>query len=85
MTASTRWKRSSFTAGGDGNACVEIATRPTHIAIRDSKAPTRATLTFPPGTFTAFLESLKSPQHAPPMTVRETPPPAPIRPARVGA
>jgi hypothetical protein len=65
MTASARWKRSSFSGGGDGNACVEIATRPTHIAIRDSKTPTRATLTFPPDTFNAFLETLKSPHHTP--------------------
>ena len=47
--------------GGDGNACVEIATCPTHIAIRDSKTPTRAILTFLPGTFTTFVKALKSP------------------------
>ncbi|MFE2217749.1 DUF397 domain-containing protein [Streptomyces canus] len=55
------WQKSSYSGGGEGNACVEIATHPTHIAIRDSKTPTRSTLTFPPGTFTAFLEALKSP------------------------
>nr|WSZ15008.1 DUF397 domain-containing protein [Streptomyces canus] len=55
------WQKSSYSGGGDGNACVEIATHSTHIAIRDSKTPTGATLAFPPGTFTAFLEALKSP------------------------
>ncbi|MFK4106389.1 DUF397 domain-containing protein [Streptomyces sp. NPDC019531] len=61
MKTRDNWRKSSFSGGGDGNACVEIATHPTHIAIRDSKTPTRATLTFPPGPFTAFLEALKSP------------------------
>ncbi|MFI6441142.1 DUF397 domain-containing protein [Streptomyces sp. NPDC050759] len=61
MTAMTQWKKSSFSGGGDGNACVEIATHPTHIAVRDSKTPADATLTFLPGTFTTFLEGLKSP------------------------
>jgi len=54
------WQKSSYSGGGEGNACVEIATHPTHIAIRDSKTPTGATLAFPPDTFTAFLEGLKS-------------------------
>ncbi|MFE3034669.1 DUF397 domain-containing protein [Streptomyces canus] len=41
------------------------ALRPTHTAIGDSKAPTRATLAFPPGAFTTFLEALKSPHPTP--------------------
>jgi len=61
MTTPENWRKSSYSGGGEGNACVEIANRTTHIAIRDSKTPARATLAFPPGTFTAFLESLKSP------------------------
>lgn len=64
MTAPTQWKKSSFSGGGEGNDCVEIADLHTHIAIRDSKVPTRATLTFPTGAFTAFLETLKSPHFA---------------------
>ncbi|WCN07024.1 DUF397 domain-containing protein [Streptomyces sp. M92] len=47
--------------GGEGNACVEIAHRHSHIAVRDSRAPTRATLAFPTPAFTAFLTSLKTP------------------------
>ncbi|MEU0942842.1 DUF397 domain-containing protein [Streptomyces canus] len=54
------WRKSSYSGGGDGNECVEIATHPTHISIRDSKSPTRATLTLPTPTFTAFINALKN-------------------------
>ncbi|MGC0400988.1 hypothetical protein RKD27_003632 [Streptomyces sp. SAI-126] len=64
MNTSEDWRKSSYSGGGDGNACVEIATRPKHIAIRDSKTPAGAHLTFLPGTFTAFLKALKSPHPA---------------------
>ncbi|MGX4691740.1 DUF397 domain-containing protein [Streptomyces sp. JNUCC 63] len=53
------WRKSSYSGPGDGNECVEIANSPTHIAIRDSKAPARATLTFPAGAFSAFVQALK--------------------------
>jgi hypothetical protein len=55
------WRKSSHSGPDDGNECVEIATHPTHISIRDSKAPTHAPLTFPTPTFTTFLQALKSP------------------------
>ncbi|MFF7546010.1 DUF397 domain-containing protein [Streptomyces canus] len=61
MSTRENWRKSSYSGGGDGNACVEIATHPTRIAVRDSKTPTRATLTFQPSAFTTFLETLKSP------------------------
>ncbi|MFK0022569.1 DUF397 domain-containing protein [Streptomyces sp. NPDC090798] len=54
------WRKSSYSGEGDGNECVEIANSPTHIAIRDSKAPARATLTIPTGAFTTFIDALKS-------------------------
>lgn len=54
------WRKSSYSAEGDGNNCVEISTTPTHIAVRDSKIPTRATLTFPAPAFAAFVEALKA-------------------------
>jgi len=53
------WRKSSYSGPDDGNNCVEIATHPTHISIRDSKTPTRATLTLPTPTFTAFIDALK--------------------------
>ncbi|MEU1008472.1 DUF397 domain-containing protein [Streptomyces sp. NPDC088810] len=60
MTTLVNWRKSSYSGEGDGNACVEIATTPTHTAIRDSKAPTRTPLTFPTPAFTAFLRALKA-------------------------
>ncbi|WP_406172755.1 DUF397 domain-containing protein [Streptomyces sp. NBC_00996] len=53
------WRKSSYSGEGDGNECVEIANTLTHIAVRDTKAPARATLTFPTGAFTTFVEALK--------------------------
>ncbi|PZG94115.1 DUF397 domain-containing protein [Streptomyces sp. NTH33] len=60
MSTPGTWQKSSYSGGGDGNACVEIANSPNRIAIRDSKAPARATLTFPAGAFTTFVDALKS-------------------------
>ncbi len=54
------WRKSSHSGEGDGNECVEIANSPTHTAIRDSKAPTTRTLTFPASAYTPFIDSLKS-------------------------
>ncbi|KOV63685.1 DUF397 domain-containing protein [Streptomyces sp. MMG1121] len=64
MTQAVRWQKSSYSGGGDGNTCVEIAKLDTHTAVRDSKAPARATLTFPAGAFASFVEALKE---APPV------------------
>ncbi|MFJ8358776.1 DUF397 domain-containing protein [Streptomyces sp. NPDC093984] len=60
MTTPTNWRKSSYSAGGDGNSCVEIANRRTHIAVRDSKALARAPLSFPTAAFTTFVEALKT-------------------------
>ncbi|MFI1000650.1 DUF397 domain-containing protein [Streptomyces galbus] len=60
----TTWRKSSYSGEGDGNECVEMATTPTRTAVRDSKDPTRATLTFPTASFAAFLRAL------PPLTRR---------------
>ncbi|MFD6188104.1 DUF397 domain-containing protein [Streptomyces sp. NPDC060275] len=53
------WRKSTYSGGGEGNTCVEIAESVTHIAIRDSKAPTRATLSIPAPSFTAFIDGIK--------------------------
>ncbi|MGC9536825.1 DUF397 domain-containing protein [Streptomyces sp. UG1] len=53
------WRKSSYSGPDDGNNCVEIANSPTHIAVRDSKTPARATLTFPAGAFAAFLDGVR--------------------------
>ncbi|MBQ0886190.1 DUF397 domain-containing protein [Streptomyces sp. RM72] len=54
------WKKSSYSGGGEGNACVEVALDHPHIAVRDSKAPARAVLTFPAPVFAAFLAPLRN-------------------------
>ncbi|MEW2283843.1 DUF397 domain-containing protein [Streptomyces sp. NPDC047841] len=54
------WQKPSFSGGGQGDACVEVRNRRTHISIRDSKAPSRATLTLPARAFVAFVEALKA-------------------------
>ncbi|CAM5536732.1 DUF397 domain-containing protein [Streptomyces hirsutus] len=53
------WRKSSHSGPDDGNECVEIANSPTRVAVRDSKVPARATLTFPVTAFAPFLEALK--------------------------
>ncbi|MFJ3643393.1 DUF397 domain-containing protein [Streptomyces sp. NPDC090108] len=55
------WRKSSYSGPDDGNECVEIAATPTRTAVRDSKAPARATLDFPAPVFALFLEGLKKP------------------------
>ncbi|MFI6205603.1 DUF397 domain-containing protein [Streptomyces sp. NPDC051041] len=60
MTTYGPWRKSSYSGEGDGNDCVEIAHTTTHVSLRDSKAPARATLTFPAGAFTSFVEALKA-------------------------
>ncbi|MEU0964758.1 DUF397 domain-containing protein [Streptomyces sp. NPDC005917] len=57
------WRKSSYSGPGDGDSCVEIANSPTHISVRDSKAPARAVLSFPVGAFAPFLQVLKTTQH----------------------
>ncbi|MGR3872344.1 DUF397 domain-containing protein [Streptomyces graminifolii] len=57
------WQKSSFSGGGQGDACVEVAYRHPCIAIRDSKVPARATLTFPAEAFTTFTHALKPHPH----------------------
>lgn len=60
-TETPRWRKSSFSGGGDGNTCVEIAPLRSRVAIRDSKNPTHGTLTVPLASFTALVRSLKTP------------------------
>ncbi|MFL4906592.1 DUF397 domain-containing protein [Streptomyces sp. MMS24-I2-30] len=54
------WQKSSFSGGGQGDACVEVADLDTHIAIRDSKDPAVGTLALPAEAFTAFITALKA-------------------------
>ncbi|MFE0820766.1 DUF397 domain-containing protein [Streptomyces sp. NPDC058807] len=63
MTGPTDWRKSSYSEGGDGNTCVEIAPLATRVAIRDSKAPSQGTLTVPLEAFTALVHNLKTASH----------------------
>ncbi|MBZ6133922.1 DUF397 domain-containing protein [Streptomyces olivaceus] len=60
MTIAYDWRKSSYSGGGEGNDCVEVALDHPHIAVRDSKTPTRAVLTFPAPAFAAFLRALQA-------------------------
>nr|WP_189215355.1 DUF397 domain-containing protein [Streptomyces ruber] len=60
MITPGNWRKSSYSGGGEGNNCVEIANSRTHITIRDSKTPARTPLTVPAGAFVAFIGALKS-------------------------
>ncbi|XKK64043.1 DUF397 domain-containing protein [Streptomyces sp. ARC32] len=53
------WRKSTYSDGGEGDTCVEIAESATHIAIRDSKAPARGTLSVSSPAFAAFVEGVR--------------------------
>ncbi|MBZ6104898.1 DUF397 domain-containing protein [Streptomyces olivaceus] len=60
MSTPIQWRKSSYSGSGDGNACVEAALDRPHIAVRDSKIPSRAVLTFPAPAFAALLRALQA-------------------------
>ncbi|MEV5885691.1 DUF397 domain-containing protein [Streptomyces sp. NPDC052020] len=47
------WRKSTYS--GDGSNCVEIATSPTTVHIRDSKNPAGPRLSLPPTAWADFL------------------------------
>jgi hypothetical protein len=49
------WFKSSYSSGAGGE-CVEVATTPGTVHVRDSKDTTRAALTVQPTAWTAFVE-----------------------------
>ncbi|MGJ5891449.1 DUF397 domain-containing protein [Streptomyces niveiscabiei] len=56
QTSGPRWIKSSYTGDG-GNNCVEVAVLDRHIAVRDSKVPSR-TFTLSRNAFTTLVRSL---------------------------
>ncbi|TDB70123.1 DUF397 domain-containing protein [Micromonospora sp. KC723] len=50
--ATAAWRKSSHS--GDEGACVELATVPGLVAVRDSKDPSGPVLLFPPAAWAAF-------------------------------
>lgn len=53
MSTALQWIKSSYSSSEGGN-CIEVATQPSAIHIRDSKN-TDPNLTVTPGTWAAFL------------------------------
>ncbi|MFF8633252.1 DUF397 domain-containing protein [Streptomyces pilosus] len=49
------WFKSSYSTGSGGE-CVEVATRPAKVHIRDSKDTTRTPLAVEPTAWSAFVE-----------------------------
>ncbi|MFH8581298.1 DUF397 domain-containing protein [Streptomyces zaomyceticus] len=56
-TTELAWFKSSYSSG-DGDNCVEVATCPSTVHVRDSKNPTGPQLTLSPATWTEFLSRL---------------------------
>ncbi|MFE7634638.1 DUF397 domain-containing protein [Kitasatospora sp. NPDC057518] len=54
MNATKPWYRSSY-SNHDGGECVEVATSPSAIHVRDSKDKAGPTLTFSPEAWSAFV------------------------------
>ncbi|MCX5524628.1 DUF397 domain-containing protein [Streptomyces bobili] len=53
------WQKSSFSGGGEGNACLELATSAHALQLRESDDPT-TTLTTTPAGLQALIHSLKT-------------------------
>lgn len=54
------WRKSSRSGGNEGGSnCVEVASPGSQIAVRDSKNPGQAALTFSPAQWRAFIASVK--------------------------
>ncbi|MGA5322503.1 DUF397 domain-containing protein [Streptomyces seoulensis] len=53
------WRKSSY-SDGTGGDCLEVAdTHPTHVPVRDSKAPLGPRLAFRPEAWAAFVAEIK--------------------------
>jgi hypothetical protein len=54
------WQKSSFSGGGDGNECLELAAAPIGPALRESDDPATVLATTPT-RLAALLSALKTP------------------------
>ncbi|WP_327403530.1 DUF397 domain-containing protein [Streptomyces sp. NBC_01288] len=60
MTQAAQWQKSSFSEGGDGNTCVELAaTSPATLHLRESDTPDTQ-LTTTPASLTHLIRGIKS-------------------------
>ncbi|MEV5435961.1 DUF397 domain-containing protein [Streptomyces sp. NPDC052682] len=60
MITPDTWTKSSFSGGGQGDACVEVLYCHPRITVRDSKIPAHGHLTLPAPAFAAFIDALKA-------------------------
>ncbi|MEU6759740.1 DUF397 domain-containing protein [Streptomyces sp. NPDC046685] len=49
------WFKSSYSSGSEGDSCVEVATAPTAVHVRDSKVRQGPDLTFTPEAWAGFV------------------------------
>ncbi|MEW2137198.1 DUF397 domain-containing protein [Streptomyces sp. NPDC005409] len=49
------WFKSSYSDGSEGDSCVEVATAPAAVHVRDSKVRQGRHLTFTPAAWTGFV------------------------------
>ncbi|MFH8464223.1 DUF397 domain-containing protein [Streptomyces sp. NPDC017991] len=54
-----RWQKSTFSDGGDGNTCVEIASSPGTLHLRESESP-GTELTISPGPLAHLIRGMKA-------------------------
>ncbi|MEV7344038.1 DUF397 domain-containing protein [Streptomyces sp. NPDC093544] len=59
MTNPHNWQKSSFSGGGDGNSCLELATGPAEIHLRESDTPTTH-LTTTPTPLAHLLQAIRT-------------------------
>ena len=59
MTHALHWQKSTFSGGGEGNTCVELATTPTTLHLRESDTPATL-LTTTPTALAALLDGIRS-------------------------
>ncbi|MGW2046680.1 DUF397 domain-containing protein [Streptomyces sp. NPDC001858] len=59
MTAPGNWQKSSFSGGGEGNDCLELASTPTTLHIRESEDPTTV-LTSTASPFSGLLAGIRA-------------------------
>ncbi|MFI1052504.1 DUF397 domain-containing protein [Streptomyces griseoruber] len=58
MTTPDHWQKSSYSGGSDGNNCLELASTPTTLHLRESATPTTI-LTTTPAALALLLDGIR--------------------------
>ncbi|WP_329251049.1 DUF397 domain-containing protein [Streptomyces sp. NBC_01478] len=59
MTHALHWQKSTFSGGGEGNTCVEVAATPNTLHLRESDTPTTQ-LTTSTAPLTHLIRGIKA-------------------------